>query len=795
MDKPTSTASTGAEEGEVTPTRVDDMDVEDPKVHVATPLPFTEGSDMEADILHGGGPRRVRARKELSDQMFKGKWRIDSRLGAPVCDLAKWALEAPPGENAVPDWEVCQTCKKYLLHAMHDYRQDDRSLRAAIYGRDMDIVDFKCPTEVAHLRGELEATERMLAHARQEVQELTKHCMALTAKCARAEMEEDRLYKDRNRALEELGNWIRGVSAPPPVDRLAAMKGDVPRKRAAPSTFAPTTGNSGDRAGPSSQTQPTQPPDTNNDVVMGNAVVEKQVTDWRKLPKLPAMVLSYKPAGTVQIRPPQAGTWPFEGGKFGVFRSISDYDAAMDFAEMSRCWAVGLATSRPFYEGFVKSKDSEEPDLTPLQRHALDWYRMPVWFAEILKKYFADTDLVAENKRFWAGATRTAPDDSDRAAASYWQRIGVAPEGCPFIDDFHTLDGRLFRGFRRWNAITDLPARDASIVDLAAGSPNLALAQPLLLALLVPGSYRRDLQTYDITVASEEKLTLWPAKTREPNDLSDGALTTRLAGMGLTPEAVDDMFPYLHSIAMDIVAEPRTGWDVDLIRSALNGCTAAVRHPPKGEEREYGQYIFRPPGLLWPEKYMNNVQERLLFVPGIPLYPAPGSSEVKTFTFKPTTATPSNRGTSHPRARGTPFRGAPRGGRDRGRGFAPPQGFAPPPVAGPDPNMQAAMAASAFATPLPNFGSPQAGVPPGYLANSANFQTTPSTSAFWPSASPAVALPPAGPSSTPASQAMRQQYSTNELFAQPDAGTTYYSSTGPASTSQRGFSFGDLGGY
>ncbi|KAF7372743.1 hypothetical protein MSAN_00479700 [Mycena sanguinolenta] len=408
---------------------------------------------------------------------------------------------------------------------------------------------------------------------------------------------------------------------------------------------------------------------------------------------------------------------------------------------------------------------------------------MPTWMGDVLLKFFADRNAVEANKGFWPRTTKPTIDDPLLAYAAWYQHQGLAPECCPFLDDFHTLNARRLRGFRVWNTIVGSPNRGAT-ADLAPNDPILAIARAVLFQLIVPNSYAQDIKTYNVKIAAVEKLQLWPCKQCEPADLSDGALARGLAAMGLQPSTVDDTYEYLCALASGIIVKSRTGWDVEEVKNLLVACDEVIEAqgstPPPGLAEPYGELLFHPPGLPWPDKQLNMIQDKLILIKDIPMPPAFSSSSFRFFNFTvaPKAVASPPRGTAF--SRGGGYRGRGGGFAGRGRGFGPrtvvtgatmgmlPQAMypAPPPYAQQQPASTTATAAVTSTAP----GSTQQPTPQPQLA----------PAAYWHGNAPTAAPSYSGVSSTPASHALQQQFNTATLFALPDAGLNYPSTSSAA---------------
>ncbi|KAJ6500320.1 hypothetical protein C8R45DRAFT_924940 [Mycena sanguinolenta] len=577
------TIGSEVEEGELTP-KTTGMDIDKSDTPMPLALAVEESASGATNDGPGGRMMCRRERKSFNRTMFEHGWRLLLRC-----------------RESVP-W----TRRRGVRH--DELAKNDAAIHATICGQDMDLIDTRVPEEIAHLGGEL----GVRAGA----------CRSLaTSRYKKAEAEEDRLYDKCNCLLEALEN--RGDHS------YKFYRHSRSGHRTCQSATEPFYTSDDTPVGTSvvttsHTTGPTVPPTdtTTKDVEMNNTPVRaplvplfvKKPTDWKNATGLLAMIIKYKPAGPVEVAPPPPGTWLIKEGCLSTYRSINDYQAALNFIDQSCCWVVTLSTVWPFVEAQVRVKDQSA--LTILQDYVLKHYCMVPWVCELLKKFFANRSAVEALQKFWAVLTRIVYNNPDTTTATYYQQNGVVPKWCPFIDDFHMLNGGMFRGFCVLNALTGLPIKGVKTVDLPAGSLTLAVAQALLILLLVPNSYKQAVQTYSVNIEPNENLVLW-----------------------LEDNTVDNAFNYLRQFTMQIVSDMRLGWDVEILKATLHSCTNTVsknhNKSPKGKKMPYNTNIFHAPRVPWPDQALNTLQGRLLLVPNIPTMPAYGSTVLGYFNHLP----------------------------------------------------------------------------------------------------------------------------------------------------------------
>ncbi|KAJ7713897.1 hypothetical protein B0H14DRAFT_3523168 [Mycena olivaceomarginata] len=123
-----------------------------------------------------------------------------------------------------------------------------------------------------------------------------------------------------------------------------------------------------------------------------------------------------------------------------------------------------------------------------------------------------------------------------KRAANHVDARYAAPEGCPFVDDYGTVNMRL-----------NAPKREK----------YNALAKAVFTVLALPGAYRADVVANKLAITSVENLQPWPEDAIE--NLTDLAVSTRLAQMGLTLEVADDTWAFAMEFLKGLVARPQAG--------------------------------------------------------------------------------------------------------------------------------------------------------------------------------------------------------------------------------------------
>ncbi|KAJ7939473.1 hypothetical protein B0H13DRAFT_2300752 [Mycena leptocephala] len=155
----------------------------------------------------------VRRREIISPRLHRPK--SDAMdVDAAVTSSSKRGREADdkrragesPGANGkrareIPEEEPCASCKGYLQPMVTGVLGNDKSLSAAI---NIDCARNARTADVARFTGELAVTQRTLDEANIRIDKMTLGLLDLTARCTIAENEYDFLYRDRERALDQL---------------------------------------------------------------------------------------------------------------------------------------------------------------------------------------------------------------------------------------------------------------------------------------------------------------------------------------------------------------------------------------------------------------------------------------------------------------------------------------------------------------------------------------------------------------------------------------------------------------
>ncbi|KAF8128297.1 hypothetical protein K438DRAFT_1948869 [Mycena galopus ATCC 62051] len=469
-----------------------------------------------------------------------------------------------------------------------------------------------------HASGKLSVTERILDEANQHIEDLTHDLLEATKSAAKADSEADKFHCDIQRMQVELTNAQKRIQQlEHREDELKAQLERVDDGRSRKRTSSAVSNvHSTDHAVAGPARAPVREgavlstePITNldGDIPMVDASVpETAHIDWNRLEGIPRLIIRFH-IDEPHVRPRAEELWVITKSREPA--SIKDWNAARQYAQLHKSWSVELTIFSVYYG----ARHAPSNALTSLQQHALNNYCMP----------------------FWSNA-KPEYGDPVTAYAAVLQRNDHAPAGCPFVDKFQTLESRLVRGAMLWNALNVAPIHGRTST-AAERKECVTAANALLLFLVFPHGYRRELASQALTVAPIERIQPWPCDKLEPDDLSDSIVASRLATMGLSADAVDDAFDFLQNLAAEIVEKRRPGWDITILESLIRNSAEAVQQQgrPQGKIEEYGELLIHPPGLPWASKELNTAQENGLFLENIPLPPLPGSTTIRYFTFKP----------------------------------------------------------------------------------------------------------------------------------------------------------------
>ncbi|KAK7038303.1 hypothetical protein R3P38DRAFT_2696961 [Favolaschia claudopus] len=601
----------------------------------------------QSDGLHGGGNGGAK------NANAAGRWSLYERLGVPVCGAANASkVEAAAGGVEV---DPC-VCAGYVEHVVAAYMSNDMGLNEVLTARNEMCARGVHSLAMAELRGVHSVTERALAdangrvdHLNSEVIKLSERCVALDKDCDRYVRERDQARRTAERFEDELADAMKRVSqleeSLDRVDEERARKRTQPLVKLPQNTVSPRTVSSSSTA-------------IAADVDMADAVPVKKKIDWSTVTGLAAQTLSYTAADNT-------------------------FNAAHQFTHSSRCWPVALSVFRVYLDARQLHDCGKHDVLTDLQRVALVVYKMPQWFAEIVTMFFSDRKSVKEGKSFWTQRS-TKEADSIPTLALLYQKAGETPLGCPFVDDFHTINARLLRGSVVWNAISiEAVARESGRETEAERKESAAVAEALLIILALPNAYRDAVTANQLVIAPVEKLNRWPRDKTDPEELIEAKVLIRLTAMGLKIDTVNDCFDFFQSLVNELLASRKDhGWDRDILQTISDGQSdtsiQACGGRPPGINAPYGSRLVHPPGLPWNDKGLNYAQYDGIKLTNIPVGEISGNRSKATLMTFPVEneelPTPTrNRGAGpsagypirgYPRGRGIfPYRGGARGGR------------------------------------------------------------------------------------------------------------------------------------
>ncbi|KAK7042645.1 hypothetical protein R3P38DRAFT_3449051 [Favolaschia claudopus] len=579
------------------PTTTGAMEVDD----ASKPILGAKGpeTDAQSEGLHGGGNG---GEKNAS---AAGMWSLYERLGVPVCGAANASkVEAAAGGVEV---SPC-SCAGYVEHVVAAYMSNDMGLNEVLTARNEMCARGVHSLALAELRGVQSVTERALAdangrvdHLQVEVIKLSEKCVALDKDCDRYVRERDQARRTAERFEDELADAMKRVAQLE--ESLERVDEERARKRTQPLVKLPPN----NMKAVSSSTASSSSTAIAADVDMTDAVPVKKKMDWSKVTGLAAQVLSYTAADN-SFLPPAKGSWNLSEAGVGQPADIEAFNAAHQFTHSSRCWPVALSVFRVYLEARQLLDNRKQEALTDLQRVALVVYRMPHWVVEIFTAFFSDRKAVKDGRAFWPKIP-TKEADSIPTLAFLYQKAGETPLGCPFVDEFHTIDARLLRGSVVWNAISiEAVARDSGRETESERKESAAVAEALLVVLALPHAYRDAVTANKLVIAPVEKLSRWPRDKTDPEELIEAKVLMRLTAMGLKIDTVNDCFEFFQSLVNELLASSKNhGWDRDILQTISDaGQTCGGR--PVGLNAPYGSRLVHPPGLPWNDKGLNLAQ-------------------------------------------------------------------------------------------------------------------------------------------------------------------------------------------
>ncbi|KAJ7914521.1 hypothetical protein B0H13DRAFT_1872907 [Mycena leptocephala] len=567
--------------------------------------------------LRGGD---IHDEKKFRRRMKAGTWCVHEMLGAIVCQDVMLPLdgnsersEASEGEASEREKEPCTICKPYLAHASQAFCANNVGFDAAMRIRNGWCAQNARTTNEAHLRGELEATQRALAQSRDEVRELTNTIVDLRVSVQWNRDEADRGWKKAD-ACEDYSAKLEKD-----IERLEAERervdGERQRKRAAPTPVEST------RTTPREKGSTTKT--STDDVEMAAAPPAPVIYSWSDLPSLTKRIVDGHEFSAAMALPPPKGTWKMS--EDWEFVSTDEYQRAHSYIHKNKCWPVGLAVFRAYYDGRTAAHNNKH--ISGVQRYAVSIFQMPRWLWDVFTACCMNSALVVENRAFLMQVQQPSISDPVRAAALYIQRSREAPAGCAFADDFGTLRTRTVRGWMLWHAINITLPLDRALTP-EERTRSVTIARHLLSIAALPGTYKDVLERDGILILSPINITSWPNTEKDTEFLTDESVVRRLATMGLTIPVVDDLFEFARSYVVDLAAQPHVGWDAEDLKDLLTSSTEIMesRGIPPGLETADGEFLTRTPMSIWPSIRMGMVQERGPYLPDITATPDPGSA-------------------------------------------------------------------------------------------------------------------------------------------------------------------------
>ncbi|KAJ7174326.1 hypothetical protein C8R46DRAFT_1214538 [Mycena filopes] len=549
------------------------MDVDHPDVHlggdaqepgvildpavVLEPQDVVLGGGEGADDL-GDTFAELSESSALTDRMLQGHWRVHEALGSVICESALKVLRGEQGEE--PDFLECNLCIEYFRHVGAGVAMGDASLNVAL--RRFDTTSGRGSRVNGRSRG---WRKDVRDTAREHSAQLVDACHSYV------------LMKEKYNAERAIADKLELRVAQ--LQRELDDLGERPRKRSTPS-------------GTQTTNTPCDTPRIPQNALGAPVVLETSIhapalnrdMKWTTLTGIPLQIVSYRVTNDNQISP----QYP---------------DALLDARLV--VFAAYLEARRLF---------EENKTLSELQIIILALYTMPKWFVDAFRSCTIDAASIRANRHFWSNCSHPAYRASVFEVAAYVQRHGRVIEGCPFLDEFHSLNSEAVAGYMIWTRICFPPSKSTT------GCANW-ITYLLLELFAVPRAYAELITKLNLTIAPIPNLVnlthgVTPTITSEE-------VTARLAAMGFSLELADNLFRFAANLLSEINLSP-DGRGLD--RSA----TLALHDVQKQEVNWYkapansqGFIITRAPGLPWPEKYnhLTLAQEYGVFIKDIPIPP------------------------------------------------------------------------------------------------------------------------------------------------------------------------------
>ncbi|KAJ7025038.1 hypothetical protein C8F04DRAFT_1269634 [Mycena alexandri] len=643
------------------------------------------GEEARRDSHESVTLRTAASEEEMAALVLRMKsrsWRVHVGLGIPVCEGALSELQGDGGEAYEGDEvEACPECESYCRHVATGIASGNSSLCAAIRVRDIMTAERARAGEVARMEGEIQAIRSERDNTRDEMRVLQRDGITLAVILEKEKAKSDTYLEDYNKAAAEIHKYVDMVEQLEKriaelEEQLTQVDENRVRKKCTP-VGTPVVTPRRDLPNSSQKSKPVSNSGTKRTMSVGNTDEDVDMADgpgmqdsihapgkpdmqWGNLRGIPLYITGYPIDDPSQFPPPPEHDF-VETGTL-TFSSIARWNDALEFAHASRCWPLALAVFRVYYEGRTLF-DTKQP-VSEIQLHALSAYKMPEWFGKDLRKCAVDSNALKENRMFWSSCSRPSYGVSVREAAAFIQRHGRIIDGCPFIDNYHSVNSQDVAGWLYWNTICyNTWSRDCTIEDKAKA--NIVTYQ-LLAIFAVPRQYADHLDAMKLAVAPITKLDNWPREVA--SNLDTNEVMPRLARMGVTVDMANEMYSFADNYLSALLATPELkGWNTeDLI---------AIKTVAGDEKRYFGELKYnkgfvipRVPGLPWHDVSMNYAQDDGVFLENIPTLPAQGHVLNGSVTLL-TRALPTG-GAGNPRivSNSYPKRGSYRGDVLRGRG-------------------------------------------------------------------------------------------------------------------------------
>ncbi|KAF8205355.1 hypothetical protein K438DRAFT_2096607 [Mycena galopus ATCC 62051] len=575
---------------------------------------------------------------ELRSRMMQGSWRVHEGFGFCMC--TKTMVKSTQGKAESDEESDSDSPSLSPL-------EDGEEIEKGAYGGGTGSRRWGVARDHGYtgLMGELTATERALEAALAEARGWTEQVGALRSDLVASNRSAQRNWdysKELEKTIDGLREQLR-IATNELEEERQRYDDSRHRKRAATGQHHPAgegCNPAGEAGGGPRTARPTgnvEDHTISEDVTMAEAAVVPSgttVPSWSDMPTLARRIV-HEPTMTEFTAPPLGVSWKLSAA--GEFSSLDAYSEALTFVHDHKCWGVGIALFRTYVDA-RKNRDNKVA-LSSIQSFALGRFRTPPWmwkeFTSCIKE-----DATAKNNVFWQNMSHPEPTQSIRAAAAYLQQRMAGPVGCPFLDEFNTLDARLVRGYLLWSAIGP-PRRKAHTP--AEMAHVVAVGRALLGIIMFPNTYTRILASEGITISPASAFQTW--NTLENGVSADTNTVRRLAAMGVTVEQVDSMCAFGWQYLADLCAHPKYGWELEELTSMLthvdehavaqNNGTGIPHTAPRQESDRIPRVLMVP----WENAKLNAAQEKGPFLLNIP-YGHIADESFLVVTLRPKTSTP-----------------------------------------------------------------------------------------------------------------------------------------------------------